>query len=1392
MKNININIPFLIFFFWVLFSLASSGFALDPNKDFSQYMIDTWGREEGLPQNSVYAILRTRDGYLWLGTQEGLVRFDGVRFEVFDKRRVEEMSNNVVLSLCEDRENNLWVGTYGGGLSRMKDGKFTTYTTQQGLAHDIVWTIREDRNGILWIGTGDGLNRMQEGKFTTYTTEHGLPNDSVRAIHEDRKGNLWIGTEDNGLCLLRDGKFTTYTTRPTQQGMANDAVFSIHEDRNGNLWIGTLNGLRCLRDDRFITYTAQTAPIAPTPQKGLEQNTVWSIHEDLNGILWIGSEGGGLSRMQEGKFTTYAANQGMHNNLVWSLHEDRNGNLWIGTRGSGLSRMHDGKFTTYTTRQGLPNDDVWAIHEDPNGSLWFGTYGGGLCRMKDGKFTTYTAKQGLAHDYVWTIHGDRSGSLWIGTHGGGLSRLKNGEFTTYTTRNTKQGLSNDFVYAIHEDRNGNLWIGTYGGGLCRMKDGKFTTFTTKQGLAHDRVLVIHEDRAGIMWIGTIGGLSRMKNGQFTTYTTKQGLTHNIVVAIHEDRDGSLWLGTRGGGLSRMRNGQFKNITGKDGLFDDVVWMIIEDDRGDFWMSCNKGIFKVSQKELNDFCDGKINTIQCVSYDENDGMKSRECSRGSAAGLKSRDGKLWFPTIKGIVMIDPNNIMTNPIPPPVVIEKIITENETIEAPFLREGQKRVIFLPGKNEFEIQYTGLSLLVPERVLFKTRLEGYDTQWREVGTRRTAYYTNLSPGNYTFRVIACNNDGVWNKTGASVSFYLEPWFYQTGWFLALCVLAATLTIFTGYRLRVRQLKTREKALSQMVEDRTGELARQAEKLKEMDQVKSRFFANISHEFRTPLTLILGPLEQMISAFPNDIPKQEKKLTLMHRNAERLLRLINQLLELSKLDSGKMKLQARKTDIISFTKGITASFMLLTDQKELELEFHVEYGNNTDAEELFLWVDVDKMEVVLSNLLVNAFKFTPPGGEITVTLKENPSPVEYFPDGSVEISVRDTGPGIPADQVKYIFDHFYQAGAGYEIHQKGSGIGLALCKRLVELHHGTIEAKSKEGEGSKFIVRLPMGSRHLAPDEQGAPAAIKGAPADDKGDSAAIKGALAAISVDIPAYENETPMEMEETSPERQPHPLARPGAGETDVILVVEDSDDLRGYIRGALEPNYRVVEAPDGREGIDKALDIIPDLIISDIMMPHTDGYELCKALKTDVKTSHIPIILLTAKASEENILQGLETGADDYVTKPFSTKILNARIKNLVDIRKQLQININRELDLKPVKTSLSPIDREFLNDLHKVIDKNLSDEDFNVAELSKKLYMSRGHLHSKVKALSGLTPTEFIRSFRLKRGAELLTQNFGSVLEIALEVGFSSTSYFSKCFKEKFQRLPSHYQAANQG
>jgi DNA-binding response OmpR family regulator/two-component sensor histidine kinase len=547
--------------------------------------------------------------------------------------------------------------------------------------------------------------------------------------------------------------------------------------------------------------------------------------------------------------------------------------------------------------------------------------------------------------------------------------------------------------------------------------------------------------------------------------------------------------------------------------------------------------------------------------------------------------------------------------------------------------------------------------------------------------------------------------------------------------------------------------------------LEEQSEKLKEMDKVKSRFFVNISHDFRTPLTLIMGLLEQILSNTPNR-KELEKKAKMMLRNSQRLLRLINQLLELSKFESGKIKMEASGHNLVSFIKGIAASFEALANQNDMALRFQAE------EEAIPLYIDTAKMEEVICNLLINALKFTPAGGEITVTVSKGSSEESNFPTGYVEISVCDTGPGIPREQLANIFDRFYQSDNTYEYQRIGSGIGLEIAKELVELHHGTIAVQSREGDnsGTEFIIRLPMGNAHLKTDEivdPGVVADVKpGVPADVKAGTPDTDSSEAAGSEKVNDIE---------------------PGAHEKDIILVVEDSADVREYIRGALELLYVVVDAKDGKQGIQKAKEIVPDLIISDIMMPEKDGYELCRVLKNDIKTSHIPIILLTVKASEENIIEGLETGADDYITKPFNMKILFARIKNLIDLRTHLQQTINREMTLQPAKMSVSKVDEEFLNDLQTVINKNISDPEFNVEELCKALYIGRTTLYRKIQALSGATPTEFIRSYRLKRGAELLKNKKScTVLEVALDVGFSDATYFTKCFKKKFHQLPSEF------
>jgi signal transduction histidine kinase/ligand-binding sensor domain-containing protein/CheY-like chemotaxis protein len=1392
--------------------------ALEPDKAITQYSMRVWDMDAGLPGNSVYAIQQTHDGYLWIGTQDGLVRFDGIHFELYNKRKVPQLKDNQVRALYEDRNGTLWIGTTSGGLTRYKEGEFFTYSITEHKALSRISAINEDRWGNLWIGSfSGGLTCLSNGKFTTYTIKQGLPHNDVWFIYKDGDRDLWVATAAGIVKLLKPGIFQIYAS---QDRLPHKKTVCLYEVDTENLWIGTFgSGLFQLKSGTLAAFGTKA---------GVSHPYIIYLFRDRMKSLWIGTDGGGLTRMSNGVFSTLPGEDGLASGFVYSIYEDREGSLWIGTLHGGLHQLRDNKFTTYTTREGLAHDEVYCIYDSRAGDLWIGSEGG-LNRLRKGTLITLlTTKEGILNNSVLCLYEGREGYLWIGTWGGGVYRFKNGKLTRFLTK--KHGLSNNLIKCILRDRQGNILIGT-GNGLNRLtfnktnNNGKFTitVFTTKDGLLSNFIQFIFEDSRGNLWIGTDAGLNCLNDGVITPYIPTVRIENNFFRCAYEDNEGVLWFGTDSGLIRMRRKGITRTTldtlyTAECGLIDNYVYTILEDEKGYLWLGGRNGISRIKKKELEDFSNGLIDQVRPDSYNEKDGMKSRWCND---IGCKTRDGRFWFPTSKGVTMIDPNYIKKNTLPPSLIIEKLIVDGEPINIHAKAWKKKPVELAPGKKRVEIYYTAVSFINPQEIKFKSMLKGYDTDWVNMGNARSTNYTGLSPGHYTFKMMACNADGVWNEKEASFSFYLKPYFTQTSWFYLLVGLFVLLVTFSLYRFRVRQLKTREKELSALVESRTRDLKKrnieletaqhriqqskelieaknlqlekQSEKLQEMDQVKSRFFANISHEFRTPLTLIMGPLEQMISKSQDK--EQEKNLNLMLRNSQRLLSLINQLLELSKFESGKMKLAACQQNIIPFLKGIVASFEPVAAKNELDLTFHVEgveeVEDEEDAEEenITLYFDPEKLEEVIFNLLSNAIKFTPPGGKINVTIKRNRTEEKTFPSGSADIMVCDTGPGIPRDQLTHIFDRFYQSDSTYEHHPKGSGIGLTIAKEIVELHHGRINVHSTEGKGTEFLIRLPMGKAHLKSDEmvqlsetpiprkrpseipafymiekeRGVSADVKGLPTDGKAKLADSKKTAAAT--------------MEEDSD------LLKP---EKDIVLVVEDSADVRDYIRGSLEPIYKVEEAKEGREGIQKAQEIIPDLIISDIIMPEVDGYELCRILKSDIKTSHVPIILLTAKAAEESIIQGLEIGADDYITKPFSTKILCARIKNLIDLRRQLQQTLHREMTLQPVKMSVSKIDTEFLNDLKTVINKNLSDPDFNVEELCKKLYMSRTSLYRKVLALSGETPTEYIRSCRLKRAAQLLKSNFGTVLEVAFEVGFSNSSYFIKCFKEKFHQLPSTF------
>lgn len=752
--------------------------ALDSNRSLREFGHQIWVTETGLPQNTVQSITQTGDGYIWIATQEGLTRFDGVNFMLFTKENTPQLKSNDIRFLREDTNGALWIST-SYGLIRRHNGQFSTFTTTEGLPDNSIGPTVEDQQHTLWIATSAGLVRYEGGSFKTYTTREGLASNVIQSLFMRRDGSLLVSTS-GGLQSLKNEKVTDWV--PAEE-LRTRTVTSIAEGREGQLWFGTLEGLFEHKDGRTSSFTSDA---------GLPDNRITSLLVDKDGSLWVGTSGG-VSRFRNSRFDTFTSAHGLSSNLVLTIYEDREGSVWIGTEAGGLNLLKSKKFTTFTTKEGLPNDLVKVIYQDSSGGVWIGSNGGGLTLLKDGKFTTWTTRDGLSSDVVLSITGDATGNLWVGTPDG-LNLFKNGKFTTFTFAD---GLSSDLVRSVYVDRGGALWVGTREG-LNRFTDNHFQIYTTKDGLANDFIGALYEDSKGNLWIGTLGGLSKFKDGKFRSFSTNDGLSSNTVISLYEDKEGDLWIGTNGGGLNRLRGDQFLSFTSRSGIAADVIYRILEDQQRNLWFSSNKGVFRVNKDELEKVSKSEIPTVNPVFYGPADGTLTRECSGGGhPASWKTTDGRLWFATIKGIAVIDPANIPLNTAPPPTIIEQILIDNQPV---MLAAPLK---FSAGSTRFDFYYTAPSFIAPENMRFKYKLEGFDSDWIEGGVRRVANYTNLRPGNYRFRVIAANNDGVWNEQGALVEFYLQPHFYQTYWFLILCALLLAGVAWQLYRMRVKQMSS-------------------------------------------------------------------------------------------------------------------------------------------------------------------------------------------------------------------------------------------------------------------------------------------------------------------------------------------------------------------------------------------------------------------------------------------------------------------------------------------------------------------------------------------------------------------------------------------------------------
>ncbi len=1343
----------------------------------------------GLLTDGIKYTYKDSEGFMWFTFEKGFQRWDG--YEVKNYSYLTDTSINNSYRYCrpilEDRHGNFFIGTLNNGLIKL-DRKTDTYITYQ---HDPsnpensmpgygVHEMLPDTNGMIWLGTIEGLARFDPEaetfeNFVVNPNEKYDPRNSIKSMLRDSGGMLWIGTA-NGLYRLDEniGKLLPVTTDPILPMYLNSFECML-EDIDGMLWFGTHWGLLSYdRKNGRWEHILTINPDKPDSDFDAKINCMVEYHDGHKHQLWLGTWAGlkvyDINKKQLTHITPRNGYPEITNaGTVQYLYIDEQDILWASLAGVTLIDLKGNAFEikrVMSYPDSLYDERAQCFYEDAGHNIWVGTEKNGVYKfdrnlnfLANYKACTWTPEESNTdfNNWVWRIYEDPAGRIWMST---GPTCLSIFDMDAGTFQPIAVDVGSYTPGRLLIDPYGVAWLtahdGLFKGRMSGDHDLQVTLYDnpTLPKVPVDRILYDSHDR---LWIITrSSGVFCLhpedRDSMIFTRYLHENYRHSFTIEysareMAEDPEGNIWF------ISHRE--LFKYDPGLDSIvpdayfnsrYDGELYSVTRDSNGVIWMGIKVGMLAYY------YSDTSAGNIRFIDY--RSGMPFTFLTRGNffrdSRGYIYQGGQMT--TQRGFFRFHPDSIpCPDTVPPRVVLTAFNVRNRPQALDSNIAYKKTITLSHQQNFFSFQFSALDYDGPEKNQYAYMLEGLDDDWVHAGTRRFANYTGIPPGNYTFRVKGSNSDGYWNEAGTSVRLTILPppaksWWAYTLYGLAFISLLVLWRFYDLKRLRLKQALEIEKV--------------EADKLKELDSMKSRFFANISHEFRTPLTLILGPLEKLIGKTEDE--SCVKDLNMIQRNAKRLQRLINQLLNLSKLEAGEMKLIAGERNIVSLVRGYVHSFESLARQKNIRLRF------SSDDERTLIYVDNDKIEKILYNLLSNAFKFTPPGGEIAVSVLTHPVMPLYSEGttGGVNIIVADTGPGIPPDKVKQVFRRYYQADEGYSGDQEGTGIGLALAQELVKLHGGDITVESEEGKGTRFIVTLPGGYEHLRPEQIKSP--VREMEAEEMEDL---------VADELPLRETAKPR------PEKGIAGADRP------ILLVVEDNDDLRSYMRFYLEEDYLVLEAVDGVAGLESALVEIPDLVISDVMMPRMDGYEFCRRLKADERTSHIPVILLTAKAAMEDKLEGLGLGADDFLTKPFDPAELMVRVKNLILQRRELREHFLREIQLSPVTFPPESIsmDEQFLHKAMKVVEEHIPEEGFTVEPFCDEMAMSRMQLHRKITALTGQTAGEFIRNLRLRRAAELIRNNAGTIAEIAYDTGFSSPSYFTECFRKYYGMSPKEYQ-----
>lgn len=1325
----------------------------NPGIETNNLSFDYYSIQQGLSNNKIHCILQDKKGWIWFGTSQGICRFDGYRFTVFkhDSEDSTSLEGDLVRTIFEDHKGQLWVGTENGGLNKYNREKevfehFFYNNEPTGLKNVKIASIQDDKEGNLWVCTKTNLfkiineRKLVEVKPSILKTFAEL----YRVIYFDQEGRLLIGT-NKGLYVYHPDTNLSEKVR-FKSTYTDFEICTIVPEEDGTFLIGTeLSGMYV-----FNPRTIEATQVIIDPEND-RSNSVRAISKDREGNYWIGTRGG-LYTYQKGKgvIAFYCNDKrepsSLRHNSVQCIFLDRNDDVWIGT-GDGVNYLDKERqnILTYKSMSGedryLNNSEIYSFWLDAKGELWIGTESGGIniFNRNTGKYRYLVNDKNnpnsLSSDCVKAMIADDSDNLWIGTYLGGLNtyNLKTGNFKHFRNNpNDPNSLANDRVWALLRDSRNDIWVGTSTG------LDKFNPLTN--GFIHYSTLVhnqhvnwLAEDKDHSLWIGCSDSLII-----FNPVNNEIRKFNEASISMFVDSKDQHWLTTPGKGFALFSKdkGVIRYYNEKNGLANNHTKAILEDQDHVLWISTAAGLSKfdpVKEKFYNFFVKN--------------GFLNDQYNYGAALKLPSEE--LVLGGISGFNIIDPRRIKSIDFTAPLVFTNLKVMDKSVR---FRGGKNDILtkciseteeitLRHNQNSIEIEFASLDFSNVMDIQYAYYLEGLESDWKEPSFKRNAIYTNLNPGQYILHVKRVPGDINGAKNELILKIDILPPFSQTWWFRILTLI----TVIGIIVLLLLFIKKREKLKNKVELEKLN-----AKRLHDIDTMKLRLYTNISHEIRTPLTLILGPLEKLKNhAIPeNDI---DDHLNVMHRNANHLYRLINQLLDLRKIEFGSMKLNLKHGDLVSFIRGIVSSFSKFAEEKEIELKIQ------TVKEEIITNFDDDKLAKIINNLLSNAFKFTGKGGKIfiNISLVFDKQEIGRIKEDSekrmIEISVKDSGIGISETNQEKIFNRFFQVDENST--HAGTGIGLALTKELVLLHKGKINVSSKPGEGSIFTVLLPY---------------------DD------IKIEELTEDNSISGYFHEVALESKHDN-----HPN-HSSNNDQKIMLLVDDNPDVRFFLRSHFSPEYQIYEAKDGNEGWEIALGTIPDIIISDVLMSGMNGLDFCSKIRNDERTSHIPILLLTALGAAEHEIEGLSHGADAFISKPFDPALLQSKVENIISIRQSLKHKYSSETILQPRNVVLNSPDDRFLQKAIEVIENNISDPDFDVDFFATEMGVSRIQLYRKFQALTKMTVKEFVWKIRLKRAAQMLVQQKMNISEVAYSSGFSHLSHFRKYFKQEFGMSASDY------